>query len=141
MKSRKGFLFWLKKPYFGLLAIILSGCTGLVERNPDAASIIQVKDEPIGCQFLYRLEVDTLVYSKEDAIVYLENRIVDQVRRGNVYWLVSIRTNPKEWKFFGQERSYIMTANVYKCPEHANVITKADVQKVSDYQLYDWGEE
>jgi hypothetical protein len=125
------------KKLFALL--LLAACTGLVEKNPETVGISQIKDEPIGCQFLYRLEVDTLVYSKEDAITYLENRIVDQVRRGNVYWLVSIRTNPKEWKFFGQERSYIMTANVYKCPEHTNVITRSDVEKTSDYMLYDWG--
>ncbi|MDR2269154.1 MAG: hypothetical protein LBD94_03140 [Rickettsiales bacterium] len=115
----------------------LCACTGLVKRNPEAANITQLKDEPIGCQFLYRLEVDTLVYSKEDAITYLENRIVDQARRGNAYWLVSIRTNPKEWKFFGEERSYILTANVYKCPDRGSIITKADVEKASDYHLYD----
>jgi hypothetical protein len=123
-----------------LFLIVLTSCSGLIQKNPEAENIAQLKAEPIGCQFLYRLEVDTLVYSKEDAITYLENRIVDQARRGNAYWLVSVRTNPKEWKFFGQERSYILTANVYKCPEHSNVITKADIEKSSDYGLYDWGE-
>jgi hypothetical protein len=123
-----------------LLSMLLASCVGLVEKNPETSGLVQLKDEPIGCQFLYRLEVDTLVYSKEDAITYLENRIVDQARRGNAYWLVSIRTNPKEWKFFGQERSYIITSNVYKCPEHAEIITRQDVEKSSDYHLYDWGE-
>ncbi|MDR3208498.1 MAG: hypothetical protein LBT45_01470 [Rickettsiales bacterium] len=127
------------KKTLAFLLLGLAACTGLVEKNPETENITQLRDEPIGCQFLYRLEVDALVYNKEDAIAYLENRIVDQARKGNAYWIVSIRTNPKEWKFFGQERSYIITTNVYKCP--ANVITRSDLEKTSDYHLYDWGEE
>ncbi|MDR2770341.1 MAG: hypothetical protein LBB08_02735, partial [Rickettsiales bacterium] len=113
--------------------LLLAACGGFIQKNPETEKLAQVKDEPLGCQFLYRLEVDALVYSKDDAITYLENRIVDQVRRGNVYWLVSVRTNPKEWKLFGQERSYIITANVYRCPEHANVVTRAELEKSSDF--------
>ena len=125
----------MKKAVLFLLAA-LGACTGIVEKNPETAKIMQLKDEPIGCQFLYRLEVDALVYNKEDAIAYLENRIVDQARRGNAYWMVSLRTNPKEWKFIGQERSYIIAANVYRCPP--NAITRSDMEKTSDYYLYDW---
>jgi hypothetical protein len=116
----------------------LAGCSGLVEPAPGSETLRQLKSEPIGCQFLYRLEVDALVYDKDDAITYLENRIIDQARKGNAYWPVSMRTSPREWKFFGQDRSYIITANVYKCPEHSNIITREDVKKSGDYQLYDW---
>ena len=124
---------------FAVLALLLSACTGLVERKPETKGLVQLKDEPIGCNYLYRLEVDTLVYDKEDAIAYLENRIVDQARKGNAYWLVSIRTNPKEFKFFGQERSYIIVANVYRCPEHVTIVTKSEVEKSGDYQQsFDW---
>lgn len=117
---------------------ILAACTGMVRPDPETANIVQLKDEPVGCQFLYRLEVDALVYSKEDAVQYLENRIVDQARKGNAYWLVSIRTNPKEWAFFGQERSYILTSNVYKCPDRASIVTRSDMEKAGDYNTYDW---
>lgn len=122
-----------------LLAILCVACNGFVERKPETKHLIQLKDEPIGCHYLYRLEVDTLVYDKDDAIAYLENRIVDQARKGNTYWLVSIRTNPKEFQFFGQERSYIIVANVYKCPEHATVVTKSEIESSGEYQQdYDW---
>ena len=123
-----------------LFALALSACSGIVERNPATENLTQLKDEPIGCKFLYRLEVDALVYNQEDAIVYLENRIVDQARKGNAYWLVSIRTSAKEFKLFGEDRSYIITANVYNCPNHANIVTKSDVKDSSDYLLHDWGE-
>lgn len=120
---------------------MLSACTGFIQQKPEAKLLVRLTDEPIGCRYLYRLEVDALVYSQEDAITYLENRIVDQARKGNSYWIVSIRTDPKEWKVFGEDRSYIITSNVYKCPENANVITKSDVKKTTDYQLYGWGED
>jgi hypothetical protein len=121
------------------LSAFLCACSGLVERKPETKYLTQLKDEPVGCVYLYRLEVDTLVYDKEDAIAYLENRIVDQARKGNTYWLVSIRTNPKEFKFFGQERSYVIVANVYRCPEHATIVTKSEVETSSEYQQgFDW---
>ena len=116
------------------LTVLLSACSGLVERKLETKNLTQLKDEPVGCSYLYRLEVDTLVYDKEDAIAYLENRIVDQARKGNTYWLVSIRTNPKEFKFFGQERSYILVANVYRCPEHATIVTKSEIEQSAEYR-------
>jgi hypothetical protein len=116
------------------LTVLLSACSGLVERKLETKNLAQLKDEPVGCNYLYRLEVDTLVYDKEDAIAYLENRIVDQARKGNAYWLVSIRTNPKEFKFFGQERSYILVANVYRCPEHATIVTKSEIEQSAEYR-------
>ena len=129
-------MMFAKKTLF--LLLLLGACTGWIEKKPETSMLVQVRDEPVGCEFLYRLEVDALVYSEDDAIAYLENRIVDQARKGNTYWIVSIRTTPKEWKVFGEDRSYVITTNVYKCPENANVITKADLEKSSDYQLYDW---
>ena len=124
----------MRKTALNFLLAALCACTGFVERKPETKYLTQLRDEPVGCVFLYRLEVDTLVYDKEDAIAYLENRIVDQTRKGNTYWLVSIRTNPKEFKFFGQERSYIIVANVYRCPEHAAVVTKSEIEDSGKYQ-------
>ena len=128
----------MKKIFTLFLLSGLFACTNLVERHPDAKHLVQLRDEPIGCQFLYRLEVDTLVYSREDAIRYLENRILDQARRGNAYWLVSIRTRPREWRFFGQERSFVMLANVYRCPEHAMIVTRGDLGRTTEYLKRDW---
>lgn len=121
---------------FSVLFFVVA-CTGMVERRPETKYLVQLKDEPVGCQYLYRLEVDALVYTKEDAIQYLENRIVDQARKGNTYWLVSIRTNPREFAFIGQERSYIIVANVYKCPEHAAVVTRSEIEKSAQYMYGD----
>ena len=46
----------------------------------------------------------------------MENRIADQARGGNAYWITSQRTRPNEWVIFGPERSFILVANVYDCP-------------------------
>ena len=128
----------MKKILTILCPAALAACSGFIEPRPETKYLRQLRDEPIGCAFLYKLEVDALVYDRDDAVQYLENRIVDQSKKGNAYWMVSIRTSPREWKFFGEDRSYIITANVYKCPDPLNVITKGDIEKTSDYQLYDW---
>jgi hypothetical protein len=130
----------MKKIFLLIGIMLLAGCIGGgVERKPETKGLTQLRDEPVGCQFLYRLEVDTLVYSRDDAIAYMENRIIDQARRGNAYWIVSLRTNHREWRLFGQDRSYIITANVYRCPDHAPIVTKGDIKQSGDYHWNDWG--
>ncbi len=113
------------KKYFGFMlsALVLFGCGGYVKNENGSQYIKQLDGEPIGCMFLYKLETEISVYDQEDARRYLENRIADQARPGNAYWIVSQRTRPNEWVVFGPERAFVLAANVYNCPNLNTVRT------------------
>lgn len=112
------------KKIFALVAItFLTACGGLVKNENGSEFIKQLDSEPIGCTFLYKLESEVSVYDADDARRYLENRIADQARPGNAYWIVSQRTRPNEWVIFGPERAFILVANVYDCPHTRDVRT------------------
>ncbi len=113
------------KRTFLLCAIcgILAGCGGLIKNENGSERLVQLDGEPIGCTYLYKLETETSVYDMADARRFMENRIVDQARPGNAYWITSQRTRPNEWVIFGPERAFILAANVYDCPNPRNVQT------------------
>jgi hypothetical protein len=108
-----------------LLLCALCACGGMVKSESGADALVQLDGEPVGCQYLYKLESETSVYDSADARRYLENRIADQARRGNAYWVTSQRTRPNEWVLFGPERTYILAANVYRCPDSPHIATIA----------------
>lgn len=113
------------KNFYLLFALcFLLGCTSSISHENGADQLVQLNAEPIGCQYLYKLESETSVYDADDAKRYLENRIADQERRGNAYWITSQRTRPNEWVVFGPERAYIIAANVYRCPDSGHIMTK-----------------
>lgn len=116
------------KKICALCAVLLSvtGCGGLIKNENGSQYLTQLKAEPIGCTFLYKLESEVSVYDIDDARRYLENRIVDQARTGNAYWITSQRTKPNEWVIFGPERAFVLVANVYDCPHPNNVRTAKD---------------
>ena len=102
------------KKFFAFMAImLLAACGGMIKNENGSEFIKQLDAEPIGCTFLYKLESEVSVYDADDARRYLENRIADQARPGNAYWIVSQRTKPNEWVIFGPERSFVLVANVY----------------------------
>lgn len=105
--------------------IVLAACGGMIKNENGSEFIKQLDAEPIGCTFLYKLESEVSVYDADDARRYMENRIADQARPGNAYWIVSQRTKPNEWVIFGPERSFVLVANVYDCP-HNNMRTARD---------------
>lgn len=109
------------------LCVVLAGCGNLVKNENGSQYITKLDAEPIGCTFLYKIESEVSVYDSEDARRYLENRIADQARGGNAYWIVSQRTRPNEWVIFGPERTFILAANVYECPYPNMVRTAKDV--------------
>ena len=112
------------KKIFALCALFaLSACGGMIKNENGSEFIKQLDAEPIGCTFLYKLESEVSVYDADDARRYLENRIADQARPGNAYWIVSQRTRPNEWVIFGPERAFVLVANVYDCPHTSNVRT------------------
>ena len=127
-------------PFALFLAPLLAGCSGVVKPEYGSESLVRLEGEPIGCQFLYKVESEVSVYDHEDAERYLRNRIIDQQRRANAYWVVSQRTRPNEWVVFGPERAFIMTANVYDCPNARNVaIKKNSGVNETYYQPADYG--
>lgn len=106
--------------------LLLTGCGGMIKNENGSQYLKQLDAEPIGCTFLYKIESEVSVYDADDARRYLENRIADQARPGNAYWITSQRTRPNEWVIFGPERAFILVANVYDCPNPNKVITAKD---------------
>lgn len=114
----------MKKTFLTLAAFLaLAACGGYIKNENGSQFLTQLDSEPIGCTFLYKLESEVSVYDVDDARRYLENKIVDQARGGNAYWITSQRTRPNEWVIFGPERSFVLVANVYDCPNPRNVNT------------------
>jgi len=111
--------------------IILSACSGNIERNPRTLNLLQLDGEPMGCRFLYALDAEAEVFNRNDAIIYLENRIVEQARPGNAYWITNMETSSNSWSLFGKDRTFLITANVYNCP--ANVVTRNDASRRAGY--------
>lgn len=116
----------MKKTLMIFGALALAACGNMIKNENGSEFITQLNAEPIGCTFLYKLESEVSVYDADDARRYLENRIADQSRSGNAYWITSQRTRPNEWVIFGPERTFILVANVYNCPNPRTVRTAAD---------------
>ncbi len=116
----------MKKIFAFLAVVALAACGGMIKNEHGSEHITQLDGEPIGCTFLYKLESEVSVYDAEDARRYLENRIADQARPGNAYWIVAQRTRPNKWVIFGPERAFVLVANVYDCPHPGSVRTARD---------------
>lgn len=106
----------MKKFLSVFCVLVLAACGGMIKNENGSEFLTQLDSEPIGCTYLYKIESEASVYDADDARRYLENRIADQARSGNAYWITSQRTRPNEWVVFGPERAFILTANVYDCP-------------------------
>ena len=100
---------------FALLTLI--GCGGYVTNENGSENLKQLNSKPDNCTFLYKLESDVSVYDEDDARRYLENRIADQEKPGNAYWIISQRTRSNPSAIFGPKNAFIMVANVYDCPD------------------------
>ena len=119
--------------YLFLVAVGLCACGGYIKNENGSEYLKQLDGEPIGCVFLYKIESEVSVYDQDDARRYLENRIADQARPGNAYWIVSQRTKPNEWVVFGPERAFVFTANVYDCPNLNNVRVARSDEAMPEY--------
>ncbi len=109
---------------FALLTLVgLAACGGYIKNHNGSEYLVQLESEPVGCVYLYKLESEVSVYDADDARRYLENKIADQARPGNAYWITSQRTRPNEWVVFGPERAFVLAANVYDCPNPRNIKT------------------
>ena len=128
----------MKKIFAIVAGLLVAGCGSMIKNENGSQYLVQLEAEPVGCTFLYKLESEVSVYDVADARRYLENRIVDQARPGNAYWITSQHTKPNEWVIFGPERAFVLAANVYDCPHPSNTRTAADggatVVSVTDVQ-------
>jgi hypothetical protein len=120
----------MKKMFGLLLALCLCACGGYIKNHNGSEYLVQLEAEPMGCVYLYKLESEVSVYDADDARRFLENRIADQARPGNAYWITSQRTRPNEWVVFGPERAFVLAANVYDCPDPRNIRTASKVQSM-----------
>ena len=117
------------------LVLGLAACGGYIKNQNGSEYLVKLDAEPVGCKFLYKLESEVSVYDAEDARRYLENRIMDQARPGNAYLITSQRTRPNEWVVFGPERSFVLAANVYNCPNPRRIQSVGDAyQPVNPYE-------
>ena len=125
-----------------ILPLLVAGCGGVIKPTPGSDTLVKLESEPVGCQFLYKLESEVSVYDPKDAELYLRNKIIDQQRRGNSFWIVYQRTRPNEGVVFGPERAYILGANVYDCPVNRPLTKNSIVQESfhntggSEYGVY-----
>jgi len=129
----------IMKKFLFLCLLALVGCGGYIKNENGSEYIKQLDGEPIGCVFLYKIESEVSVYDQDDARRYLENRIADQARPGNAYWIVSQRTRPNEWVLFGPERAFVLVANVYECPNINNVKTARKDEPMPEYEAKSCG--
>ncbi|MCL2017958.1 MAG: hypothetical protein FWG80_04285 [Alphaproteobacteria bacterium] len=122
--------------YFLLLAIcpvLITGCGSWVKPAPGSEALVRIDAEPIGCNFLYKIDSEVTAYKESDAEQYLRNRIVDRLQGGNVYWVISQRTRPNDGNIVSPRQSFLLTANVYDCPDPNNVQTRKQTASVSTF--------
>ncbi len=116
----------MKKIFTVAMLAMLAACGGMIKNENGSEYLTQLDAEPMGCTYLYKIESEVSVYDADDARRYLENRIADQARGGNAYWITSQRTRPNEWVIFGPERAFVLAANVYDCPYPNRVRTASN---------------
>jgi hypothetical protein len=100
-----------------LMFLLLVGCGGYIQNENGSENLKRLDSKPNNCSFLYKLESDVSVYDEDDAIRYLENRIVDQENPGNAYLITSQRMRQNPSAIFGPKNTFIFVANVYDCPD------------------------
>lgn len=98
----------------GLIAV-LAACNHTIKPENNSDKLVLVNTEPKGCVYLYKIDADSSFYSHDDAVQYLRNRIMEQQKTGNVFWLEKDETEQNSWVMFGPEHKYIMSARVYDC--------------------------
>ncbi len=111
----------MKKLLMILPVIFITACSSFVESKNGADTLIELDGAPENCTFSYKIKTSVAVYSKEDAIRYLRNTIVDNDKPGNAFWIVTEKTELNEGAIFGPDETFIMNTNIYNCPEFDNI--------------------
>ena len=105
----------MKKFIIFSVCLLLAACTNTIKPENDSDKLTQLKSEPINCVYLYKINVESAVYSHDDAVQYLKNRIAEQKKTGNAFWVEKDEKQQNSWVMFGPEYKYLMTARVYDC--------------------------
>ena len=97
---------------------VLAACTNTVKTEKNSDELVMVKSQPKNCVYLSKIEVEASVYSHDDAMQFLKNRIAaeNKNKKGNVFWIEKDQQEQNEWVMFGPEYKYFMTAHLYNCP-------------------------
>ena len=106
----------MKKFLIFACAALIAACSNTVTEQPGTEDLKQLDAEPIGCAFLYKIESESSVYSREDAERHLKNRIAaDRAHKESAFWIISTRLTENPGAVFGPKQTYHLTANVYEC--------------------------
>ncbi|MCL2737262.1 MAG: hypothetical protein FWE17_00145 [Alphaproteobacteria bacterium] len=106
----------MKKLTMFSFALLLSACGGMIRPEQGSKALVRFNEEPTGCTFVYRLEVDVSAYAQRDAEQFLRNRIIAQQRQGNAFRITAQSSRPNPGAIFGPKNSFILDANIYDCP-------------------------
>ena len=71
--------------------------------------------EPKNCTFLYNMTSDITNYTKEDVYNYLEQRILNQQKPADSYYVVNESIADNIGAIFGPKQTYTIKVKVYNC--------------------------
>lgn len=77
--------------------------------------LTRLYQEPKDCTYLYAMTSDITNYSKEDVYNYLEQRILNQQKQGDSYYITSESTTDNVGAIFGPKQTYTLKVKVYNC--------------------------
>jgi len=77
--------------------------------------LTRLTQEPKDCTFLYNITSDITNYSKEDVYNYLEQKILDQQKQGDSYYIVNESISDNIGAIFGPKHTYTLKVKVYNC--------------------------
>lgn len=106
----------MKKIFVIMSVLAISACGGMIKNQNGSENLVRLNRAPTDCKFLYEIESEASVYEKDDAVIYLENRIAERGGNANAYMITDQYSKSNEWVMFGPERAQVLAANVYYCP-------------------------
>ena len=77
--------------------------------------LTRLTEEPKDCTFLYTMTSDITNYSKEDVYNYLEQKILNQQKVGDSYYIVKESIADNIGAIFGPQHTYNIKVKVYNC--------------------------
>lgn len=120
----------MKKVGFLGLFLALTACVNTVGLVSGAENLVELKEEPTACKYLYEITSNTSVYNVSDAKRYLMNQIVEmdiaKNIQSNAFFISETEIKENGEAVFGPRNNYMNKAKVYLCPMHKDsVIIKA----------------
>ncbi|MBQ6110723.1 MAG: hypothetical protein IJL05_05095 [Alphaproteobacteria bacterium] len=79
------------------------------------SGLTRLTQEPKDCTFLYTMTSDITNYSKEDVYNYLEQKILNQQKVGDSYYIVKESVIDNIGAIFGPKQTYNLKVKVYNC--------------------------